>query len=185
MVEADDIRFVVLDERWIVDATGRVLPVVRGGADPDDPPDDDPDDDPDDPPPPGKTFSQEEVDAIVQRRTAKAERAAQRKLEDELGMSPAEAKAALDEIREREQEQLTEVERREREAEERERKAEAREAAAVERERKTTVKEALRDAQARPQARRPRRGGSGRRGRPGERHRGAQGRGPRVVRLHQ
>lgn len=147
-MNVDDLNIVQLRGRWFVTSDGRVRPLIRGGSDPVDPPDpDDPDDDdPDDPPDPGKQFSQADLDAAVQRRLDKAKRAERRRLEEELGMTAAEAKAVLDEVDEKDQERLSEAERREAAAARREAEAEAREAKATERLRTTNVRAALRDA---------------------------------------
>lgn len=70
---------------WVHPVTGRVFPEVRGGDGPDDPPE-------------PKSFTQEDVDRMVGQARVEARRAAERELVDQLGITPAEAKAKLDEL---------------------------------------------------------------------------------------
>jgi hypothetical protein len=82
---------------------GEFTPYIGGGApDPDedkveDDDHDDPDDDDDDPDD-DKTFSQADVNRIIQKKERKLRRSIQRELEDELGMSLDEAKSMIKKI---------------------------------------------------------------------------------------
>jgi hypothetical protein len=79
-VEIDGYQFLVNP------ATGRVLPMVRGGAE---------GDDNDDGGTPPKTFTQEELDRITGRARAEAKRAAAAELAEALGCTVDEAKAKI------------------------------------------------------------------------------------------
>lgn len=82
---------------WRDRTDGRIVPVVRGGAD-DDGGSDDGGGDGADKGPPEKQLSQSQVDAIVAREKASAARAAKREVEDYLASQKAESdKASMDE----------------------------------------------------------------------------------------
>lgn len=91
----------------------------------------------------GRTFTQAEVDAIASREAATAERKALKTLSDQLGMSPEEAKKALDDLNEKNLAAMTEADRKTTEAAQRDVKAGEREAAAAKREHEASLLVAL------------------------------------------
>lgn len=134
----------VRDGRFWLFADGTRLPVISGGADDDGGGGDDGGAPPaggnDDGGQPPRTFTQDEVDALLGQRLAEDRRRRDRALQEALGgMTAEEAAQRLAAIQEAERERMTEVERREAEAADRERQAEARERAAQEQLRNTTV----------------------------------------------
>lgn len=109
---------------WIAE-DGFTAPYIGGGAPEDDPepPDDDdsdPDDDDDDDDDP-KTFTQEDVNRIVQKKERKLRRSITRELEDELGVSLDEAKSIVKKVQSGEKpDALAEVNRLRQELDDRE-----------------------------------------------------------------
>lgn len=96
MSDKETFELIVVEGRrkWLC-SNGRLLPYVAGGSGDGDPPPK-----PDDPPKPGdpppKTFTQDEVNAIIQKRVGGAKESAQADLMKELGITdPAEAKALI------------------------------------------------------------------------------------------
>ena len=137
IVRRQDLHIEVRDGRrvWVF-ADGTVLPVISGGADDDGAGDDDNeseenddgDDDSDSQGEGERKFTQSELDQYASRRAKKAERAAYRKLADELGVSIEDVKRIVSEHKEGAQgddEQARQLEERERQAAERERLAAA------------------------------------------------------------
>lgn len=112
---------------------GRLLPVVRGGDGPNDPPADPPppNDPPADPPAP-KTFTQEQVTAMLAAEKAQGQRAAERTMLEGLGVTDAaEAKRILDAHREAERQRLSDTERAQQDAQNAKAQADADRAAAA------------------------------------------------------
>lgn len=104
--------------RWVnVWSNGKILPVVRGGAEGDPPDPKDPPKPPVDPPKPKdlpepKTFTQEEVTAIATREKSEGRAAAIKQLMTDLGITDVEeAKALLAAAKEAEQAKKTEAEK--------------------------------------------------------------------------
>lgn len=112
---------------------GTLLPIVRGGDGPTDPPADPsaPNDPPADPPA-AKTFTQEQVTAMLAAEKAQGQRAAERTMLEGLGVTDAaEAKRILDAHREAERQRLSDTERAKQDADAAKARADADRAAAA------------------------------------------------------
>lgn len=115
--KSETFELIVVEGRrkWLC-SNGRLLPYVAGGSGDGDPPPK-----PDDPPKPGdpppKTFTQEEVNAIIQKRVGGAKETAQADLMKELGITdPAQAKALIKAAKDAEEANATELDKAKREA---------------------------------------------------------------------
>jgi len=118
----DTFELIVVDgkRKWLVNQV-KILPYVAGGDDPDPPKADDPPK-PGDPPP--KTFTQEEVNAIISKRVGGAKETAQADLMKELGITdPAQAKAMIAAAKAAEEANATELDKAKKLAAENETKA--------------------------------------------------------------
>jgi DNA-binding transcriptional MerR regulator len=131
---------------WISE-DGEFAPYIGGGApDDEDPTEDDDDDDPDDEDDDDddKTFSQADVDRIVQKKERKLRRSITRTLEDELGVSLEEAKSIVKQVQDgTKPDAMAEVNRLRQQLEDREQEIANREVSLL-------VREKLQDAGVKP-----------------------------------
>lgn len=103
-----------INGRWCaVWSDGTVLPVVRGGdgdggqsTDPPKPPEP-----PKPPPNTGKTFTQDEVNQMMTREKDEGRRAAERKIAEDLGVAPEEAKTILADWRKQQDDKKTDADK--------------------------------------------------------------------------
>jgi hypothetical protein len=107
------------------------------------------------PPPPSppepRTFTQDDLNAIIAREKEQERRQVVREVSDRLGCTVEEAEQHLKDARNAELERMSEADRKVAEAELREKAAADREAAAVVRERRLRIREALVQADVRPE----------------------------------
>ena len=82
----------------------------------------------------GRTFTQAELDAIVQREKREAKQQADRQVQEQLGVSPEEAKRILEERQAEREAQMSEVQKKEADAAQKDRQATERERIAAEKE---------------------------------------------------
>lgn len=112
----DTFELIVVDgkRKWLVNQV-KILPYVAGGEGPEDDPDKDKDKGKD----PPKTFTQDEVNAIISKRLGGAKETAQADLMKELGIAdPAEAKALIAAAKKAEEENASELDKAKKQAEE-------------------------------------------------------------------
>jgi hypothetical protein len=117
---------------WVWE-TGEFVPYIGGGAPDPDKDQDDPADDPDDPDDDDddadddKTFSQADVNRIIQKKERKLRRSIQRELEEDLGVSLEEAKSLIKKFQEGEKpDAMAEINRLRQQLEDREQELNAR-----------------------------------------------------------